>query len=46
MTIQPTIPITSEQYVSLLEGLEKQAPGITRIKRNDDGVIMIGDDDA
>lgn len=32
----PTIPITTEQYISILEGLEKQAPGITLVKRDDD----------
>lgn len=34
-----------EQRFSLLESLEKQAPGITRVKRDDDGVVIIDADD-
>lgn len=41
--MKPTIPIISEQYVSILGDLEKQAPGITYIERDDDGVVIIDD---
>lgn len=34
-----------EQYCSLLESLEKQAPGITHVNRDDDGVIIIDPDE-
>lgn len=34
-----------ERSYSLMESLEKQAPGITRIKRDDDGAILIDEDD-
>lgn len=36
---------TAEQCYSLIESLEKQAPGITRVKRDDDGVVIIDSDD-
>lgn len=32
---------TAERCFSLLDSLEKQAPGITRVKRDDDGVVII-----
>ena len=35
----------AEQNYSLLESLEKQAPGITQVKRDTDGVILIDEDD-
>ena len=31
----------SEQCYSILESLEKQAPGITNVKRDDDGAVII-----
>ena len=34
-----------EQHYSLLENLEKQAPGITRVKRDEEGVVIIDSDD-
>ena len=34
-----------ERSYSLMESLEKQAPGITRVKRDDDGVVIIEDED-
>lgn len=41
--MKPTIPITSEQYVSMLEDPERQALGITYVKGDDDGVMIIDD---
>lgn len=35
----------SDQDDSLLQNLEKQAPGITQVKRDDDGVIIIDEDE-
>lgn len=35
----------SENKYSMLQTLEKQAPGITQIRRDDDGVIIIDEDD-
>ncbi|MEJ2157368.1 MAG: response regulator [Desulfobacteraceae bacterium] len=35
----------AEQCFSLLESLEKQAPGITRVKRDDNGVVIIDTDE-
>lgn len=35
----------AEQHYSLLENLEKQAPGITRVRRDDEGVVIIDPDD-
>ncbi len=35
-----------EQSFSLLDSLEKQAPGITHVKRDDDGVVIIDPDDS
>ncbi len=35
----------AEQHISLLESLEKQAPGITRVHRDDDGVVIIDAED-
>jgi DNA-binding NtrC family response regulator len=35
----------AEQHYSLLENLEKQAPGITRVKRDEDGVVIIDPDE-
>ncbi len=35
----------SEHNCTLLENLEKQAPGITQVKRDDDGVIIIDTDE-
>ncbi len=35
----------SEHNCALLESLEKQAPGITQVKRDDDGVIIIDSDE-
>lgn len=34
----------AEQSFSLLESLEKQAPGITRVNRDNDGVVIIDPD--
>jgi len=34
-----------EQSFSLLDSLEKQAPGITRVKRDDGGAVIIDPDD-
>ena len=33
-----------EQSFSILESLEKQAPGITHVKRDDDGAVIIDED--
>lgn len=41
--MQSTIPFTSEPYVPIFEGLEKQAPGTTHVNRDDDGVMIIDD---
>jgi DNA-binding NtrC family response regulator len=35
----------TEQYYSLLENLEKQAPGITHVKRDKNGAVIIDEDD-
>lgn len=35
----------AEQNYSMLESLEKQAPGITQVKRDEDGVIIIDEND-
>ena len=35
---------TSEQCISILDQLEKQAPGITHVKRDEDGVVIIDED--
>ncbi len=35
----------AEQHYSLLKHLEKQAPGITHVKRDEDGVVIIDADD-
>ena len=35
---------SSEQSFSLLERLEKEAPGITNVQRDDDGVVIIDPD--
>ncbi len=34
----------AEQYFSLLGSLEEQAPGITQVKRDADGVVIIDED--
>lgn len=34
-----------ERHYSLLENLEKQAPGITHVKRDTNGVVIIDEDD-
>lgn len=35
----------TEQHYSLLENLEKQAPGITHVRRDKNGVVIIDEDD-
>jgi DNA-binding NtrC family response regulator len=35
----------TEQHYSLLENLEKQAPGITHVRRDSNGVVIIDEDD-
>ena len=35
----------SKNKYSLLQTLEKQAPGITQVKRDEDGVIIIDEDE-
>ncbi len=35
----------AEQHYSLLKNLEKQAPGITHVRRDEDGVVIIDADD-
>lgn len=35
---------TADRSTSLMESLEEQAPGITHVKRDDDGVIIIDDE--
>ncbi|MGD9006781.1 MAG: response regulator [Desulfobacteraceae bacterium] len=35
----------TEQHYSILENLEKQAPGITHVRRDNNGVVIIDEDD-
>lgn len=35
---------SQEKSISLLDSLEKQAPGITSVKRDDDGAVIIEDE--
>ena len=35
----------TEQHYSILENLEKQAPGITHVRRDEEGVVIIDPDD-